>query len=281
MLGSLISAGASLAGGFLSGSSAKDAAKQQYRNQKEFAQNSITWRAKDAERAGVSKLVGLGAPTISYSPSSVGGSDYGLSQAGQDIGRAAEAYATPVQKQGALGTEIARTQLEGLKIDNDIKRAELSSKVALRNQPGQPPAILDSDVTKPVLPGQGNSGVSLKREVVPAGATPSKSYGVSPEVDMYRTTHGWTPQVPSDLGEAMESQPLSAFQWAIRNNVLPYFSDARKTPPVGSSKTYWEYNPWTGEYLGQSRSHGKSGRRKEFKTPFSGAPFYPYFPYTY
>lgn len=265
MLGSIIGGIGAIAGGLF----ARDQQKRQEKLQREFAQNSIQWRAKDAERAGVSKLVGLGAPTMSYNPVSTG--DGGLAQAGQDFGRAAEAYATPVQKQGALSTELARTQLEGLKIDNDIKRAELLSKVTVRNQPGQPPTIIDGDVT-PAIPGQGNSGVELKREVVPSGAVPSKSYGTSPEVDMYRTTQGWAPLVPADLGEAMESMPLAKWQWAIRNQLLPYFWDERKTPPIGKEKQYWEFNPWTGEYLGQRRRTGKGGSRPQEV---------PYWPYTY
>lgn len=253
MLGALIGAGASLAGAAIN----KSNAEKQTALQKQFAQNTIQWKAADAEKAGISKLYALGANTTSYAPVSVGGIGGGVADAGQNIGRAISATQSPLGRAGVLATEIAQTQLEGLKVDNDIKREELLSKLATRTQAGQPPAILDSETT-PVVPGQGNAGIKLRKNLSPAGEYPHKSFGVSPEVDMWRTKYGFTPEVPETLGEAQESQPMAAAQWFMRNKMMPALSDAYKTypyePPEGS---YWQFNPVLGEYTlvkGRSRS---------------------------
>lgn len=250
MLGSLIGAGATIAGGLLNSSTASKNAKQQIQLQKDFAQQGIQWRAADAEKAGISKLYALGANTTSYSPVSVGGNmGDAISTAGQNIGRAVDATASPVSRAGHLATEIASTQLEGLKIDNDIKRANLLSNMATRNQPGMPPALLNSE-THPLLPGQGNSAIKLERKLQPGRDNdPHASVGVSPEIDWYRTRHGFTPEVPSELGEAQESQPLAAWQWFMRNKIAPTLSQAYRTYPYPAPEgQVWQFNPIFGEY---------------------------------
>jgi len=255
MLGALIGAGASLLGV----GAAKKAQKQQYelaqqniQLQKDFAQKGIQWRAEDAKAAGISKLYALGANTTSYSPVSVGGSQVpsALSSAGQNIGRAVDATQSQLGRAGHLATEIAATQLEGLKIDNDIKRTELLSKANVRTQPGTPPAYpITNDETVPVMDGQGDAKIRLQRNLTPAGNEPNRSFGTNPEVDMWRTKFGYAPEVPQELGEAHESQPLAAAQWFLRNKIMPSLSEGWKTypyePPEGY---YWKFNPMFGEY---------------------------------
>lgn len=243
MLAALIGAGATLGGGLLNMFSQN----KQMEKQEEFAQRGLTWKARDAERAGISKLYAMGAPSVSYSPISTGGGlGTSVADAGQQIGRAMEATSGPATRASGLATDIARTQLDGLRIDNEIKRADLLAKVALRTQAGQPPGIMDSETT---MVGQGNSGIKLKKEIAPAGSEPQKSFGVSPEVDMWRTKHGYAPEVPQALGEAQESQPASAAQWFLRNKILPSFSDAYRTYPYPAPQgSYWQFNPVFGEY---------------------------------
>lgn len=246
MLGALIGAGSSIIGGLMGQSSQN----KQMALQKQFAKNAIQWKAADAQKAGISKLYALGANTTSYAPVPVGGGlGSGISEAGQNIGRAIDATASPAGRAGHLATELATAQLDGLKIDNDIKRTELLSKSNLRSQPGTGPAILDSE-TVPHIPGQGNSEVEIKSKIAPSGYVPQKSFGVSPEIDMYRSKYGYSPEVPQQLGESQESQPLSAAQWFIRNKLMPGLNDAYKTypypPPEGH---YWQFNPMFGEYM--------------------------------
>lgn len=244
MLAALIAGGAALAGGAL-----RQRSEEKNRDlQKEFAKNALQWKAADAEAAGISKLYGIGAPTTSFAPVSVGGMGASVADAGQHIGRAIQAQAGPTGRAGQIALELATAQLEGVKVDNEIKRAELLSRMKVNNQPGQPPAILDSETT-PLVPGQGNAALRLSKNLSPAGSVPHKSFGVNPEVDFYRTARGYAPMIPERLGEALESQPLAAAQWFIRNNVLPSIEDARKTFPFDAPEgKYWQFNPVIGEY---------------------------------
>lgn len=93
--------------------------------QKEFAKHGISWRVADAREAGISPLVALGAQTHSFSPVYMPGSDRGIAKAGQDIGRAINAYLDRDSKllrklQILKENEILR----GLKIDNDKKEIQ-------------------------------------------------------------------------------------------------------------------------------------------------------------
>lgn len=243
MLGALISAGANLAGSIIGGN-------QAYKRQKKFAQSAIQWKVRDAKKAGVSPLFALGAPTTSYQPQSVGNVGSGIAAAGQDIGRAVDATSSNLGRARGVAGEVIQAQLEGLRIDNDIKRAELASRLATRGQPGTPPGYPDGE-TQPHIPGQGNAtAIEYKKRIAPAGSVPQKSFGVSPEVDMYRTRHGYSPEVPTDLGEAQESQPLAAMQWFMRNKLAPGFSKEFWTLPFPAPKgKYWSYSPVTGQYV--------------------------------
>lgn len=250
MLGALLGAGSSIVGGFLQ----NRAQKRNIKLQKEFAQKGIQWKVNDAKKAGVSPLFALGANTHSYSPVSVGGSDYGIPQAGQDIGRAISATQTGPQRTTSIQRMAQTEQIEGLKIDNDIKRVDLASKVARLQQPGTPPAhpgghpYAGIPDTVPHIPGQGDNPttkIDYKTRIAPASETARHaSYGIRPEVDYYRTATGsYSPEVPVDLGEAHESQPLAAAAWFIRNRLSPAFSSAHDAPPFPAPKgKYWDYS---------------------------------------
>jgi hypothetical protein len=232
MLGSLIGAGSSIIGGILGRKNAKKQSQREYERQKEFAQHGIRWKAADAEAAGISKLYALGANTTSYSPQSVGGSDYGISQAGQNIGRAIEATQSGSQRQQKMAHQLAQVQLQGLELDNDIKRAKLASATRLAAQPGTPPAH-NSFETTPHVPGQGNSTlVDVRKKIAPAGHSPEASYGVHPEVDWYRTSKGYVPQIPQDLAESMEQNWAASAMWQLRNSLGPYVGLQTSTPPA-------------------------------------------------
>lgn len=135
MLEHLLNAGVKLAGGLMDRSAAKDAnatrialANQEYERQKEFAQMGISWKVKDALSAGVHPLFALGASTSSYAPQSIGVEKTGLgptlADMGQDVSRAV-ASASPKAVTQAIAARDA-VQLDGLKLDNDIKRATLA-----------------------------------------------------------------------------------------------------------------------------------------------------------
>lgn len=172
MLGALIGAGASLLGGVLGNRAQKEQNKaneaqalRQENLQREFAQSGIQWKVKDAEAAGVHPLFALGANTTSYQPTSVGGGasnfDF-VGQAGQNIGRAIDATrSTPAS---ALALQAGKIQLEGLQLDNELKRTQLASAIQtnMSAHPGLPGLF-----TRHVVDGQGDSG-SMDATVSPA-----------------------------------------------------------------------------------------------------------------
>lgn len=264
MLGSLIGAGASIIGGLLG---AKQADKQAAL-QKEFAQHGISWKAADAERAGISKLYAIGAPSVSYSPVSTGSLGAGIADAGSKLGAAIDSQNGPLgtttQKQTGLAAQLLATQIEGAKLDNDIKRASLASKVAVATQPGAG-GIVDRDVT------QGPSGVSLKKEIAPSSGdplTPQTTFGATGEVDLYKTRYGLSPQIPQNLQEAFESDALGRWQWNLRNRVMPYLSDNYMAVQGRGTGGYYTFDPLMGEYVyvpwGGSKSGPTASHRWEY-----------------
>lgn len=158
MLGSLLSAGASLLGGFLNRDAQKDAnaanaaaAERNIALQREFAQNSIQWKAADAEKAGIHPVFAMGASPTSFSPVTVGaaaetGMGNALAGMGQDISRSVAAYRSPGEKVSAVMTAQQTASnaldLENKKLNNDLLRARIVQITA----PGVPPGLPDFPV---------------------------------------------------------------------------------------------------------------------------------------
>lgn len=102
--GSLIGAGGSLLGGLMQGNEAKKLWKKQYRAQKEFAQNTVRWRAADARSAGISPLAAMGVSTSSPSFSITG------SGLGDSVASAAGQIGGAIGQKGALARQEARAE---------------------------------------------------------------------------------------------------------------------------------------------------------------------------
>lgn len=113
----------------------KDALKimdKQFDYQQAILQNQIQWRAEDARKAGLHPLAALGAASMSFNPSMVGG--YGnkqssllerMGRAGQDIGAALNKLGGVTQRQfDVLRLAQEREKLDNMKLQN----------VGLRNQ---------------------------------------------------------------------------------------------------------------------------------------------------
>jgi len=148
-LGSIVDAGVN----WLWGEKQEDA-------QFKMARNAIQYRVEDAKKAGVHPLYALGAPTMSYSPVSVGGmSDFG--NAGQDIGRALSAGQPKAAQLSAYQERAQALDLEGKSLDNDYKRAQLAR---LRQEVLSKPAV--PDVTIPggaqLIPGQSSTAQAVQ-----------------------------------------------------------------------------------------------------------------------
>lgn len=246
MLGSIISTIGNVAGGIFNAN-----------KQEKFAKNALQWKAADAEKAGISKIFAMGAPTHSFNPVNVG-ADPGL---GAAIDKAIPGQGGPAStttgKVAGISSAITNAQLEGLKLDNDIKRAELSSKLAIGTQPGAG-GIMDRAVT------QGPGGIQMEKKISPASRDVShRSFGVSPEVDIYKTHSGYAPQVPQQLQEAFENDALGRWQWNLRNRMQPMWDmDAYGSAGPAPPGKYWMYNPLTGQYVEYpNRGNGRSPMR--------------------
>lgn len=234
MLGSLLSTAANFASGLFN-------SNKQAKLQKEFAQNAISWKAADAERAGISKVFAMGAPTHSYQPVSTGTDFSALGNAiDNTIKGQGGPHSTTSGKLSGISSELAAAQLDGIKIDNDIKRAELASKINIATQPGAG-GILDNSVTA------GPEGVKSKKEISPGSPDAShKSFGLAPEVDMYQGPGGgFIPQVPQQLQEAFENDWWSLYQWRLRNKLLPFYSRNYSAYPNDADMMY---DPLMGQY---------------------------------
>lgn len=257
MLGDILGAVGSVAGGLLGNSAAKKAAKQNYQQQKEFAQNSLQWKAQDAEKAGISKVFAMGAPTASFTPSSVGGNFDFLGSAGQNIGRAISASQSPGQQQGAVPRAAAAVQLEGLQLDNEFKRAQIASLNKNLTQAGQPPGVPSLN-TPYGIPGQpfttnpAEVSANTKMDVSDPSAAGLVPYS-TPENLRVSTASGGTVLMPAPaVQEALESMGFLAQRQAeMRNIGAPLFFDKYRPKGFRAGDVpgyHTRYNPLTGEY---------------------------------
>lgn len=119
-------------------------ANQNIALQKDFAQQGIRWKVADARAAGLHPLAALGANTMSFSPVSIASdpsSPMGdaLKSMGSDISRAQRAGSTKGEQ--LVSSEVTKLQLEGMKLDNDIKKAKLASDVQKVTSAGAPKPI--------------------------------------------------------------------------------------------------------------------------------------------
>lgn len=241
MLGSIISAGASLLGGSKDRKAAASANEMNAELQREFAQNGIRWKVEDAKAAGVSPLFALGAQTHSFSPSLVGKSHDDFSRAGQDIGRAVDA--------GRTVTERNRARADALTLERgELENQLLRSQIAKLNQPGHPPA-------RPVA---GISDSPMER----SGFNPSVPFqepGAIVERGFTNTSSGGLAPVPGSDAKQRIEDSFADWAWSFRNLFLP--NVGLDTPP--SNREYplpsgyrWRWSHARQEYRpSRSRVH--------------------------
>lgn len=257
MLPAILGAVGSIAGGLLTNSANKKAAKENVQNQKEFAQNSLQWKAADAEKAGISKVFAMGAPTTSFAPSNVGSNFDFLGDAGQNIGRAISATQSPGNQAAAIPRAAQAVQLEGMQLDNEFKKAQIASLNKNLTQAGQPPGVPTIDAPY-AIPGQPltvkSPEVNQSTKIDVSGRDPGLTPYSTPENMPVTTASGKTTMMLAPATqEALESMGFLAQRQAeIRNTVAPAFFDnyrpasfRQKNLPAGY---HARYNPLTGEY---------------------------------
>jgi len=269
-LGAIVGAGASIASSLLGKSAADKAnenanqiAQQNIALQKEFAQSGIQWKVADAQKAGIHPLYALGANTHSFAPVSVGSSVPsfdGIAQAGQQIGRAIDATRDKAgQQQAALQTAFAAAQVEGQQLDNQIKRAQLASRLATVRSPASNSIPSNSSPGgSNQFDGQGdaiplnNQGVKLEtRRDITDPANPSYIPGSGPSVGVVKNSSGgYSVVMPPELAESYESDLFGSLDWQFRNRVLPFFTDKLAKPNIPHDPELEEvvFNNWKNQY---------------------------------
>lgn len=157
MIGSIISAGASLIGGMLNRDAAKDAAAQNremaeknIKMQQDFAQHGIKWKVDDAKDAGIHPVYALGAPTTSFSPisfSATADNSMGnaLAAAGQDVGRAINTTRTAQERDSVYTKAAVALSLEKGALENEVLRSQLARIKQQNSPPMASQAIVPND----------------------------------------------------------------------------------------------------------------------------------------
>lgn len=184
-IGDAIGAVASLVGGSKEREDQMAMASANIGFQKEFAKHGISWKVADAREAGISPLVALGAQTHSFSPVYMPGSDRGLRQAGQDIGRAINTY---LDRDSRLLRKLQLLKeneiLRGLKIDNDKKEIQPISapdSLASLGVVGDRPSVSmtrfgDYDLSGDNVTYNPKKGTTSQKVGIESGILPLKQY---------------------------------------------------------------------------------------------------------
>lgn len=204
MLGSIISAGASLLGGILANKSKENSDEANAALQREFAQNGIRWKVADAEAAGIHPLYALGAQTSPASPSYSGSNYDFIGNMGQDIGRAIDAKRTPQERTNARIQSLA---VERGELENQLLR----SQIAKLNQPGNPP---------PLPSGKGIEDSPMSR----SGFQPDMPYqepGALAERGFVHTSSGGLAPIPAADAKQRQEDSFADWAWSFRNLLLP------------------------------------------------------------
>ena len=256
VLGALIGGATSILGGILGSSSKKKESQLEYERQKEFAQHGIRWKVEDAKQAGIHPLYAVGAPTTTYAAQAATGTDYGLAQAGQDIGRAIDAKRTHSERDKATLDTANALQLQNMELRNEL----LSTQIAKIRGAGQPPPIPGSGNF--LIDGQGDSHNLLPPH--PVGAVEelpldrivaqptdlTSEPGAVTERGWLKTPTGYAPVMSRDAKERLEEDLIGMLTWNIRNRLNPSLGVRGREPPIPVPKGYdrWQYDPVKQEY---------------------------------
>lgn len=164
MWGDILSSGINAIAGLWQGHENREAAQRNTEMniamQREFAQNGVRWKVADAKAAGVHPLFALGANTQSFT--NVAGEktdDDSIAQAGQNIGRAAQAAMTSTERDKSNAADALTLEKAGL--ENELLRTQISSLKQKQLGPAMPSGNKKADaagIAGPLtLVGQGDA----------------------------------------------------------------------------------------------------------------------------
>lgn len=244
MIGGAISAATSLFGGSKARKREKNARQLEYERQREFAQSGIQWKVSDAKAAGIHPLYALGAGTTSYAPQHVGGSDSGISAAGQHLGRAINATSTLGQRNTAFNRATQNLTLERMELENQL----LKSKIATSNQVSMPPAPGGAML----IDGQPGSGLINEQPMKRQSSSVSRPYqeaGAVTDLGYTKTKNGYMPVMSEDAKKRLDDDFIGMLSWNIRNRLLPTLGINQSFPNVKLPKGYmWHYDEIQQQY---------------------------------
>lgn len=272
MLGEIISAGASILGGILGQRNQNKQAELNRQMQLDYAQNAIQWKTEDAKKAGIHPIYALGAPTMSYSPVSLGDSlTPAISNAGQNLGRAINSTSSQETRATAYTQALQALQLERGSLENETLRSNLAR---MRQTPNPAPATPTQAWGG--IPGQGDdpantiSTSQIKEKMERDNWNPVHPSGEAfaiPDTGYLRTPDGWIPAPSKEAKNRIED--IEPHEWAhyFRNNIGPGLTTAKMNPPFAApAGTAWTYDPWNGyqlydykngRYLNSSQAEGR------------------------
>lgn len=230
--------------------------REQAQLQREFAQNGIQWRVRDAQAAGIHPLYALGGSGASYSPSAVhvgdsGSPDLGrdLRDMGQGIGRAVAATASKEDRSDAAYQSQMRIMgLERASLENRLLETQIAASQSslMRGQlgPGVPSGrSVDS------------SGVGWAYKdaepTAPSRSHPGAEAGPKQAANRFAAVTPDGKTVVALPGKDFNFEDLSpgTVSWQFWNSILPLLSSdardaSRPTPDMlPKGKDYWEWTP--------------------------------------
>lgn len=247
MIGDIISAGGRLIGGFLDRDTANKNRDQEMRIaqqnmalQKQFATEGIRWKVDDAKAAGIHPLYALGANTTSFSPVSISGGSSSnwadtLGNMGQDVSRAMQATRTADERVDAFTKTAQALELEGKKLDNDIKRASLASSVqkVRQSQVGPPmPAIVPkADDFEDIPRLRGDTGeINTSNRVVNAEDVEKRYGDIAQELwGMYTAGADWLNHARANISVRPDPNRTGTWRdWIPRFSYKRHYYDPRR-----------------------------------------------------
>lgn len=251
-------AAASIADKVFGFSSSKSSAKKEYQRQKEFAQNQIQWRVKDAQAAGIHPLYALGAQGVSYAPQAATGLDLGFGEMSQDLSRAMQANMDRRERFELQQWERQRAAAADA-LAMEKHRAELAligSETQLNY--AQTKRTLQGDQLGPGVPYAGAAPGDVaplpSQPIVGSVGNPGVQPGVITDLQYARGADGLLRPVQSqDYKQRAEDDIVAQAQWHLRNTILPGFDVY--TPPNPSTVGYpprqgyrWRWSWWAQAY---------------------------------
>lgn len=230
--------------------------------QREFAQQGIRWKVDDAVAAGLHPLAALGAQTHSFSPIQIGNNyrhDSTWADIGQDISRAISTQKTKEERQlDAIKLEAAKTQLEGIRLDNARKLKDINSTPPMPSVKHDPLGVVSGDIE--VYPASG--GHEYVRNQIPLSGKMGVTSGEAPLETGFIDKDGYLNYLPSQgASESLEGSPLDAMTYSVNKWIKKgagywksYFrpteiteewvrSKRKERPKVKVQGKHWVYSP--------------------------------------